>query len=208
MITVRDGKSLEELEQISVRKRFINCRPRLRLQDAVGRIPGKFAAWRDAHASKRSVIAVSVRSIPTGTGIDTRDFICPMARTCDILMTEFDHSILFIPQCIYDHGNRNEDDRNIAGEIIKLASSRENIFAVNDDIDVTDCASLYEGAVAALCTRLHGNVFAAMQKVPVIGINYNPKVYEFHKWLGTEDAVVEKWIISIRGHWLIESFVA
>ena len=192
MITVRDSKSLEELEKLGVREVAYQLPdPVYGLKMPPKGYANKFAAWRDAHVSNQPVIAVSVRSIPSGAGIDTQDFISVIAKTCDILASEFAYRILFIPQCIYEHGNREEDDRNIANEIINRASNKENIFTIEEDIDVLGCASLYEGATAALCTRLHGNVFAAMQHVPVVGINYNPKVREFHKWLGTEEAVVE-----------------
>ena len=71
-----------------------------------------------------------------------------------------------------------------------MASDR-NVYSINENIDAYECASLYENAAVALCTRLHANVFAAMHDVPVIGINYNPKVREFHRWLGTEKYVLE-----------------
>ncbi len=68
---------------------------------------------------------------------------------------------------------------------------KNNAFNVDDDIDLFDCLSLYQGAYAAICTRLHGNVFAALQDVPVIGINYNPKVLEFYKWIGFDEFSID-----------------
>jgi len=192
IITVRDTKSILELSNIGVKASAIE------LPDAVYKFTSpekghakKFSTWVEAHTSDRPVIVISARSLPDGCGIDNETYLLSLANLCDLLIDRLNANILFIPQCTYTHGNLNEDDRNIAKDIITKMQHTTNVYDINESIDVFDCISLYEGALGAICTRLHGNVFAVMQGVPVIGLNYNPKVFEFFHWLGYEDLVVE-----------------
>lgn len=192
VITVRDEKSLGELNRLTVTKSAS-----LLPDAAFGLvIPPmghglKFSAYRNAHTDGRPVIAISVRSMPGGLSLSTKDYISLMARTCDRLIEVFNCNLLFIPQCCYEFGNYDEDDRNVAKEIIKFCKNEKNLFTVEEKINAYDCLSLYEKANTAICTRLHGNVFSLRHGVPTIGINYNPKVLEFYKWLGCEEYVLD-----------------
>lgn len=192
MITVRDASSIRELRKIGITKK-IN-----QLPDAVYglKLPAKGHAknnntWQRVHDENRPVVVVSVRSLPDDGMISTSTYMSYIASFCDKIIEDYKFTILFIPQCIYEYGNLYEDDRNVAKEIIELMESKKHCYSVNEDIDIYDCVALYEDASVALCTRLHANVFAAMQGIPVIGLNYNPKVREFHRWLGTEEYVLD-----------------
>lgn len=192
LITVRDEKSIEELQRLGVdRDVFV-------LPDAVFglELPLKnhgmqFTAYREAHLCEDGVIAISVRSMTTGMGMSSEDYITLMAKICDHLVDSWNYNVLFIPQCTYEFGNYNEDDRNIAAEIIKCSRNKNKLFSVDEKINAFDCLSLYEGAIGSICTRLHGNVFSIRHGVPTVGLNYNPKVYEFYKWLGCQNYVLD-----------------
>jgi polysaccharide pyruvyl transferase WcaK-like protein len=192
IITVRDERSVVELSGLGMNEGVNQLPdPVYGLELPPSGAAKKFLTWRQAHNGDSNVIAVSVRSIPSGFSVDTNEYIAIIAEACQALINDNGYKLLFIPQCIYEHGHLFEDDRYIADEIKSKVKDKENIFLIESNIDVFECLSLYEGAAVALCTRLHGNVFSAMQGVPVVGINYNPKVFEFHKWLDTESAVVE-----------------
>jgi len=192
ILTVRDKDTKKLLEAIGIEKK-INLMP-----DAVYGIKmpgkghaGKFKGWVQAHSKGIPVIAMSTRSMPQGLCIDTEQYQSVLSETCTYITDELGYSVLLIPQCEYVHGGYDEDDRNIARGIIKVTGKNDKIFTIEDELNFVDCVALYEGAVLSIATRLHGNVFSAMQKIPTIGINYNPKVLAFHKWLGTEDFVID-----------------
>lgn len=191
VITVRDGKSVDELLCLGVEKDIFV------LPDAVFglELPPinhgmQFTAYREAHTCEEGVIAISVRSMPPSLGMSSKDYIELMAKICDHLVDSSNYNVLFIPQCAYEFGNYDEDDRNIAVEIIKCSKNKNKLFSVEDKINAVDCLSLYEKAIGAICTRLHGNVFSIRHGVPTVGLNYNPKVLEFYKWLGCEEYVL------------------
>ncbi|MDP4029401.1 MAG: polysaccharide pyruvyl transferase family protein [Gallionella sp.] len=192
VITVRDEKSITELNRLGVEKEIF-----LLPDAALGlRFPAKghgmkFPAYRNAHSGGDPVIAVSVRSMPSGAGLSTDDYIKLMSETCNCLIEKYRCNVLFIPQCPYEFGNHAEDDRNIAAEVIKRSGKKEKLFSVEEKMNAYDCLSLYERAMGAVCTRLHGNVFSIRHGVPTVGLNYNPKVLEFYKWLGCEEYAME-----------------
>lgn len=192
VITVRDEKSMVELDHLGVKKESI-----LMPDAALGlKLPDKghgmkFLAYRNAHSSGEPVIAISVRSMPSGAGLSSNEYIKLMAETCNCLVKKYSCNVIFIPQCPYEFGSYAEDDRNIAAEIIKCSDKKTKLFSVEEQMNADDCLSLYEGAIGAVCTRLHGNVFSIRHGVPTVGLNYNPKVLEFYKWLGCEEYALE-----------------
>jgi polysaccharide pyruvyl transferase WcaK-like protein len=114
-----------------------------------------------------------------------------MAAICDRLIEERGASLLFVPQCTYTHGNPLDDDRKVASEVVARMSHDSAAFVVPDHLGVQQTTALYAGAAAALCTRLHGNVSAAIEGIPTVAMSYNPKVASFMQWLGCADQVVE-----------------
>lgn len=192
-ITVRDNKSIQELNNIGIKRQDI-----IQLPDATYNFtlpPNDHArrlkTWANAHKEGKGVLSVSIRSLPEGCGISNEKYIEVLASAIDRIIEKKNYNILFVPQCTYTHGNPEEDDRFVAGRIIEKMNHKANAFSVTEDIDVIDCISLYTNSVAAICTRLHGNVFAALNEVPVIGLNYNPKVSEFFKYIGFDELVIE-----------------
>lgn len=191
-ITVRDEKSVGELRDLGIMSKIhqlpdvvygFDCPP-------AGHAL-KFSAYREAHSKGRKVIAISLRALPGGIGLSTDDYMRLMAQLCDGLVEKYGVNILFVPQCIYTHGNSIEDDRNIAKVVMALTIRKDHLFSVNEDMDAYDCLSLYEGAFAAVCTRLHGCVFSVKNGVPTIGLNYNPKVSEFFRWIECDHFVLD-----------------
>ena len=60
-----------------------------------------------------------------------------------------------------------------------------------EDLSVEQCVSVYGGSFGSICTRLHANVYAAIQSVPPVAISYNPKVSEFMSWLDCNELVID-----------------
>jgi polysaccharide pyruvyl transferase WcaK-like protein len=187
VITVRDAQSSIELQQLGYDGPVLQLPdPVLGLRPPPPDVANSITSWRKAHQGPNPVIAVSLRD----SILETRQYTESMVNICDMLVSNYGAKLLFIPHCTYQYGNANDDDRNIARQIVQRMRHRENAVVVSEDLTVEQCLSLYSGAELAICVRLHGNVYSAIQAVPSIAIGYNPKVAGFMNWLGRDDMVV------------------
>ena len=187
VITVRDTQSSIELQQMGYDGPVLQLPdPVLGLRPPPPDIANSIASWRKAHQGHRPVIAVSLRD----SILETRRYTESMVNVCDTLVSNYGANLLFIPHCTYQYGNANEDDRNVATQIVEQMQHPENAVVVNEDLTVEQCLSLYSGAELAICVRLHGNVYSAIQAVPSVAVGYNPKVAGFMNWLGRDDMLV------------------
>ena len=152
--------------------------------------PINILEWDESHQLSEVVIAVSVRNIGMLTTQLYEEYMNTIAKVCDYFIEKHNAAMIFIPQCCYTHGNSNEDDRKVARIIRTKMQHWNRTFLVEKELTVEECLSLYRDSTFALCTRLHGNVFAAMNGVPSIAINYNPKVKNFMTWLGQSQLVL------------------
>ncbi|MFO7772812.1 MAG: polysaccharide pyruvyl transferase family protein [Dehalococcoidia bacterium] len=191
-VTVRDQRSVEELAQLGYSGEVVQLPdPVLGLRAPRPDVARAITYWRQAHDKKRGpIIVVSVRDIPPTGNLSAQQYIDQMARVCDGLASRHAATLLFIPQCTYEHGNPSEDDRNVARWVVEQMQFPHNAIVVNDHLTVEGCLALYSQADVGLCTRLHGNVYAAIQGVPSVAVSYLPKVAEFMRWLGCADLVV------------------
>lgn len=191
-ITLRDEYSYKLLQRIGI-SRDMKVVPDVVYAFPVNTLPvkDKFSAYKEAHKNKNGVIAISVRGVSESMGMSYGNFIVAMAELCDRLVSIYGMSVLFIPQCIYDKGEKIEDDRFVASQIIEKTKLKDNMHSVDDDINAEDCISLYKNSKAAICLRLHGNVFAVKNSVPTVGISYNPKVLSFYKFISLDNCCID-----------------
>lgn len=180
VITVRDPGSVTLLQELAPGKET-TCLP-----DPVLGLQAPdhttVAGWQEAHSRGGTVIPVSVRGVG---GADTNDpYLRVMAETCDRLVAGGDATVLFIPQCTYQHGRADQDDRAFARQVIARMKTPERAVAIEDELGVEVCLACYRDAPVALCTRLHGNVFAAMAGAVPVAVDYNPKVRAFMDFAG------------------------
>ncbi|SKA92848.1 Polysaccharide pyruvyl transferase family protein WcaK [Prosthecobacter debontii] len=184
-ITVRDEKSLRELKSLEIHSPAIHLPdPVLGLELAPRGTAASNPVWQAAHSEGKSVIAVSVRAVPTSSGLTMDEYLTILASALDKLVVLHDANVLLIPQCIYAHATPDQDDRFTARQLMSRMKEVQRCFSVENELDVYQCAALYEGAKLALCTRLHGCVFAVMNGIPTLALCYHPKVSEFMSWIG------------------------
>ncbi len=190
-VTVREREAEAQLRRIGYDG------PIMVLPDPVlGLAPGaietaqRVPSWRQSQERGRPVVAVSARGLPGGSVLTTEDYLERMALVCDRLAEEQGATLYFIPQCTYTQGEAEEDDCVMARRIAARMKKADQAVIAAEDLSVAECLSLYLGAEAALCTRLHGCVFAAMGRVPPVAISYNSKVANFMTWLGRPELSV------------------
>jgi len=145
-----------------------------------------FKEYVNAHKNPNGVISISLRSTTKEMGIAYQDYINLMSNVSDQLIDDWDVSILFIPQCIYKFGTYDQDDRNVAKDIILKSKNKKKMFRIKNSLNFEECYTLYKRSKVSICTRLHGNVFSVRNSIPTVGISYNPKVFNFFKFFKIE----------------------
>ena len=199
VITVRDNQSCIELQQLGYKGPIIKLPdPVLSLHPSSPESVFTPASLPVTYSENSNIIAISVCKVSSDGILDTGQYVKRMASVCDELILRYNATLMFIPQCTYTNGELNEDDRNIANMVVGSMRNNDNVIKIDEDLTVEQCLSLYGKAKIAICTRLHANVYAAIQGVPTVAISYNPKVAGFMHWLGCDKMIVSLHDLSTR----------
>lgn len=92
--------------------------------------------------------------------------------------------VLFVAQCMYEQGQPHDDDRNLAISLRESLKDSSQVYVLKSQYLPCEVEGFYSGSDVALCTRLHGGVFACKQDVPTIALAYEPKIYGFWEQIG------------------------
>jgi colanic acid/amylovoran biosynthesis protein len=98
---------------------------------------------------------------------------------------------VFIPQCTFPDDVEDDDDRNVARQIMELSKTKKAV-AIEDDLDYQKVKLSYEHADFVVGTRFHSMVFGLSYNVPGIAIEYEHKTRGIMRELG-----LEEWVIPI-----------
>ena len=99
-----------------------------------------------------------------------------------------------------------EKDKSISLEVIK-SMDKKGIF-VDRPMSVSEIMGVISLADAAVAVRLHMLIFATAAGVPVLGINYDPKVRSFQNTVGFEFCIEPAHIISGEYKKTIDKFMS
>ena len=204
-ITLRDEGSIHELINLGFDKNVIQLPdPVIGIIPVSREIAAKLPSCRKVSSISDRVVTISVRGLPDEDKLDFEDYLSGFADACDRLVDMYEAAILFVPQCTYAHGNPGENDIYISKRVMERMRHAENAVVAEEDLSPEECAGLYDGSFGSICTRLHGNVFAAIQGVPPVAVSYNPKVSGFMHWLECDELVVD--LAEFSSDELVEKF--
>jgi len=173
LVTVRDAESAEALRKLGVR------RPETRVTadaalvlSAPPRAAGEEVLDRfGIHLTKRPVIGVSVRPwklASAGVALE-------LARALDDLAAQYDATVLFVPM-------QQPHDVAAAQEVATHMKAPAITFA--GDVTYRDVQALVACCDVLVGMRYHALVFAALARVPMIGLSYDPKNDNLLRLLG------------------------
>lgn len=173
LVTVRDVESAQTIKQLGVRQ------PEVRVTaDAALLLPSPSKADGEAvldrfgfNLPRRPVIGVSVRPWKLAGG----GVVQAMAESLDDLAHELDATVLFIPM-------QQPHDVTAAGEI--ASRMRASTLEFVGDITYRDVQALIATCDVVVGMRYHALVFAALSRVPLVGLSYDPKNDSFLRLLG------------------------
>jgi len=192
-VTVRDEESLSLVEQM--RGSLNNVRllpdPALALEpDIAGATYILSKCCRKPEKGKLKV-GISVRDLSWGVDKSINlIYIDFFQNICNFLIEQLDAQIFFIPQCSYEKGSVEKDDRKVAQQVMEGILGKNRCVSLTEQYRTEQIMGFYKLMDIAVVTRLHGAVFSAAVKTPFIAVDYLPKVRGFLRHIAMESYAV------------------
>lgn len=182
VITLRDEESFDILKQLNVTKPQIEI-----TADPVLAIDTLTVSASEKLLSEYGVsgkyICVSVRNFAD----ENSRFAVDFAGMLDYICKRGNCTAVFLPM-------QYEKDRDISLEVVK--NMREKGIFIDKPMSVNEIIGAVSLADAAVALRLHMLIFSTAVGVPVLGINYDPKVRSFLKGMGFDYCIEPDSIVN------------
>ncbi len=164
VITLRDRESLDMLTDIGVKspKISVTADPAFSLD----------AATPAAHnmSVKGEYVCMSVRDFAGSN----ENFIDGFAAMADYIAEKYNVTPVFVPM---------QYERDLAASEKAAAKMKADTVIIKDKLTPEQLIATIKGAKAVFAVRLHTIIFAAAAGVPALGIEYDPKVASFQKYM-------------------------
>ncbi|MDD3571218.1 MAG: polysaccharide pyruvyl transferase family protein, partial [Lachnospiraceae bacterium] len=163
IVTLREENSLEELRNMSVYNpnAYVTADPVFTLDGVTKQKAEKILSEQGIPMDK-PIVGVSVRNWK-----DVDKFITDFAGLCDRVHDELGRNIVFIPMQV-------PNDINIS-RVVQSKMKSES-FILRDDATPFETMGIIGLMDFVMSMRLHTLIFAARQRIPLIGFSYDPKV--------------------------------
>ena len=176
VITVRDRDSAEELARMGVpaAKVEVTADPVLMLNPE-SKIAGKTILAEAGLDPYKPIIGVSVREWP-----DNQRCLKQLAAALGKLSEKFNAQIAVLPLQV---SKDLKDSQMLQSYLPKI---RNKVVLLQGEYSTEEFLSIIGSFRLLIGMRLHALIFAAVMKVPLMAISYDPKVDSFLKAIGTE----------------------
>lgn len=115
-----------------------------------------------------------------------------IAKTIAVFLEKFGGKAIFFPQV--RGKSLINDDLIAARRIVSRLGRNPRVLLVEEDLSPELLKAIYGLMDLFVGTRMHSNIFALSQGVPVVAIAYFPKTWGIMQMLG-----LEKWVVDING---------
>ena len=95
-----------------------------------------------------------------------------LAASCDYIVEKLNLNIIFIPNCIYQSGHPNEDDRKISIYIKNKMKHKSRTHVIMGDLSVNERLSLFPLLEFVVSNRRHVTIFSAIHNIPFLTLGY------------------------------------
>lgn len=163
LITLREEKSYEELLSMGVNpgKCFVTADPVFTM-DGITPAQAQKILTEEGVPLDKPLVVVSVRNWK-----DMDTFICKFAELCDTIVEKYERNILFI-------GMQMPNDLTVSEKVRK--KMKREAYILKGSYTPYEVMGIISQADFILSMRLHTLIFAARQRVPLIGFVYDPKI--------------------------------
>jgi polysaccharide pyruvyl transferase CsaB len=174
-ITLREPDSLHELKRMDIQNSHVllTADPVFRLPSSPDKeITAKVFSQMKQQGGK--YFGVSVRK----WGGCKKEFYQELAKTCDYITDTYHMTAVFLPMqrsIDFDYSERAR------------AAMKNSSLILTESISGSDMMGIISHMELMIAMRLHALVYAANVDVPIFGIEYNPKVSGFMKYIGFDN---------------------
>lgn len=163
LITLREENSYEELLSMGVnpRKCFVTADPVFTM-DGISGEEAKDLLAAEGVPMDKPVVVVSVRNWK-----DMDKFIGRFAELCDTIVETYDRNIVFL-------GMQMPNDMTVSEKVRR--KMKQEAYILKGNYSPYEVMGIISQADFILSMRLHTLIFAARQRVPLIGFIYDPKI--------------------------------
>jgi colanic acid/amylovoran biosynthesis protein len=187
IVTLRDEKSLKEIQKLLTKPKTINVFPDSTLgatkpdQDMINSL-----LKREKIPYGKRYIGLALRDLKAVMSSDETERIWNLLiKTLNELKHEF--VFVFVPQVTY----KEDDDRFLAKKLSDRLDKDVKYYLLKNSYDPIELIGLYSCFELTLSIRLHGAIFSCIGETPVIAINYLPKVESFMKSMGLTEFLLD-----------------
>lgn len=117
------------------------------------------------------------------------DYLKSVANAVDYLVSNYNAEVYYVPQVIAK--NFGDDDRTTALLLQSMIEHQSEFHLIEDDLTVEEIIGLCGSMDIFIGTRMHSNIFALINTVPVIAIEYEPKTRGIMLGLGLEKMIID-----------------
>lgn len=166
IITLRDEESKYELEKLGITKPKIEITadPVFTLEAIYTRQIARILKAEQISLDK-PLIGISIRKWKSETSYERT-----IAEVADGIIEKYDCNILFIPM-------QMPEDSKVIERVRRIM--RNHSVVINGRYNVQEYMGIIGNLELLISMRLHPLIFAAVQKIPMIGLIYDPKVRNF-----------------------------
>ena len=163
LITLREENSLEELRNMGVENKnaVVTADPVFTLE-SVSKERSNEILKESGVPSDKPMIAVSVRN---WKNID--NFAADLAGLCDKITEKTGHNVVFVSMQV-------PNDTNISKKV--MSKMQTKAYCLNDGYTPIELMGVIGLMDMVISMRLHTLIFAANQRVPMLGFIYDPKI--------------------------------
>ncbi|MBO5330100.1 MAG: polysaccharide pyruvyl transferase CsaB, partial [Anaerotignum sp.] len=163
LITLREENSYEELLSMGVnsRKCFVTADPVFTM-DGISTEESRALLEAEGVPMDKPIVVVSVRNWK-----DMDKFIGKFAQMCDIIVEKYGRNIVFL-------GMQMPHDITVSEKV--RAKMKQDAYILKNNHSPYEVMGIISQADFILSMRLHTLIFAARQRVPLIGFVYDPKI--------------------------------
>ncbi|NLW40859.1 MAG: polysaccharide pyruvyl transferase CsaB [Tissierellia bacterium] len=175
LITLRDQDSKDFLEELGVNNKniFVTADPVFTLEGS-HESKVNYILNEEGVSQDRPLIGFSVRK-----WMGEENLILNTAKAIDYITEEYKVNVLLIPM-------HYPEDLSICNSILEKVTNK-NSYIISNQYSVEDIMGIIGKLEMIVAMRLHSLIYAAAQKVPMVGIVYDPKIVGFLKSIGMDN---------------------
>jgi colanic acid/amylovoran biosynthesis protein len=184
LIEPREDVSVKFLKSLNLTTPIVPTADPALLLGGTGTFPDGVAPLHDG----RLHVGLTVRKW-FKTEHELENYIEAIAQTLDYLIEQHNAEIFYIPQVIAE--NFGDDDRVIARRVWDNVRNQSRFTVIEADLHPFEMIGFCARLDMFIGTRMHSNIFALVNHVPVVAIEYEHKTRGIMRGLGLEPLTID-----------------